>query len=49
MFLILLDLVGPEISKQDTNYRRSIKAEERLALFSLTFIIKSSTSIVSGC
>lgn len=32
LFVILLDLVGPEISKLDTNYRKSITAEERLAI-----------------
>jgi hypothetical protein len=32
LFAILLDLVGPEISKRDTNYRKCITAEERLAI-----------------
>ncbi|GFR21154.1 DDE Tnp4 domain-containing protein [Trichonephila clavata] len=32
LFSILLDLVGQEISKQDTNYRKSITAEERLSI-----------------
>ncbi|PRD19597.1 UNVERIFIED_CONTAM: hypothetical protein NCL1_56904 [Trichonephila clavipes] len=32
LFPILLDLVGLEISKQDTNYRKSITAEEGLSI-----------------
>ncbi|GFQ92241.1 uncharacterized protein TNCT_444241 [Trichonephila clavata] len=32
LFSILLDLVGQEISKWDTNYRKSITAEERLSI-----------------
>ncbi|GFX42376.1 hypothetical protein TNCV_110961 [Trichonephila clavipes] len=32
LFPILLDLVGLEIWKQDTNYRKSIRAEEGLSI-----------------
>jgi hypothetical protein len=32
-FYRLLQLVGEEIRKQNTNYRRSISPEERLAIF----------------
>ena len=32
-FYRLSQLVGEEIRKQNTNYRRAIKPEERLAIF----------------
>jgi hypothetical protein len=31
-FSLLVDLVGPQIEKQDTNFRKAVSTEERLLI-----------------
>ena len=54
----LLQKIGPMISKQDTNYRKAISAQDRLAItlrflatgdsyYSLMYLFKTSTAVIS--